>query len=287
MIRNLPPQARRGDLRYSFAALAVIAAYLDIELIPGKADPFFKFELNAEGGIPGPALSRLRAIAVALFTLRNLRCFEDFHRRLTTREMSGVFWECFWAHALSQDGFKIIAVRETNVRGADFDFTAIKNGRRICVEVTALTAPTFNETTIFNALQTKRAQLPADKPGVVICVLPEGWFAEDNVHEVLHRCVRRLFGASARVNAVVFTTEHCVPVEGQAGVWLNRYPLIRHFHENPRHALDLKDSFLRPDKTETEYRRSVTVDEGRRTSENMSSRPYYRWVDSLLDGEAA
>lgn len=284
MIRRMPAQARTGDTRYSFAALGVIAAYLGREIQPGKADPFFRFELNESGGLSGRALGRVRSIAVALFTLRKLRCFEDFHRRLMTRDLAGVFWECFWAHALAQDGYKIVAVKESNVRGQDFDFTAIKDGRRLCIEVTALTAPEFNEKTIYNALNTKRSQLPKNKPGIIICVLPEGWFNTAGAHSSLSRCCARLFGASERVNAVVFASEHYRPVDGQPGRTLHQFPIIRHFHDRPRFPLDLADKFLQPDAIiEGTIPHTATIDEGQRTFDRMHTRPFYTWVDSLLD----
>ena len=285
-IQRMPDRARSYDARYTYAALAMIDGFLDKQLIPGQADKFFGFDLNEEGFLPGRSLGRVRSIGSALFTLRRLRCFEDFHRRLMTRDLPGVFWECFWAHALSQDGFKIVAVRERNVRGEDFDFTAIKSGTRICVEVTGLTAPEFGENTVYNALNQKRSQLNPEKPGVVICVLPENWLEADGLHSGIDSACTRLFRSSQRVNAVIFSSEIYRPVVGRPGQTLYQYPLIRRFHERPRYPVpDLEHELLRPDRIENGILKTASPEEGNRTTNNMRTRPFNMWVDQLLDGE--
>ena len=76
------------------------------------------------------------------------------------------------------------------------------------VEVTALTATSFSERTVKNALNAKRKQLPDDLPAVIFCLYPESWFTAgpDVVRAGLIKAANRFF-SSKRVNVVVFMSE--------------------------------------------------------------------------------
>jgi hypothetical protein len=79
------------------------------------------------------------------------------------------------ARAFFEKGFEIYAREQTQRLGEDFDFIASRDGTEINVEVTALQEKAFQETTVANALDRKRRQLPKHKPGVIYCLLLSEW----------------------------------------------------------------------------------------------------------------
>ena len=111
--------------------------------------------------------------AETLFLLRSSPAFAELRKRLEKRALRSSFFEMLAAKQFLKAGFEIDARHPTGVRGQDFDFVATRDNKALNVEVTALQANEFSETTILNALRNKRKQLPADAPAVICCAIPE------------------------------------------------------------------------------------------------------------------
>ena len=168
-----------------------------------------------------------------LFLLRSSPGFEEQRKRLASRSLRPAYFEMLAAKQFFKAGFNIQARRETGTKGEDFDFSAIKGAETINVEVTALTATSFSENTILNALNQKRAQLPTDAPAVIYCMMPESWFpTPDNWNNDVPPVINTFLRGTRRINVVVAWTERRVSVthNGEPGRALM---VIRNAFANP------------------------------------------------------
>jgi hypothetical protein len=119
---------------------------------------------------------RLSTIGETIFLLRDMPCLPEFCFRMASRDAISAFHEAMTARIFLDGGFSITAMKESGVRGQDFDFRAEKDATAVCVEVTTLRPPAFSEATIQNVLGHKCKQLPPNKPGAIFCIVPETWF---------------------------------------------------------------------------------------------------------------
>lgn len=201
------PESLKGEPRYVYAATSVIAEYLQLMPIGADANRFFDFTEMPGGGAGYEHSVRLLTVGETLFLLRSCSGFSEFCRRFRGRDMRSTFFELFAARSFFHSGFDLYARPEADQKREDFDFQATRDGERINVEVTALTAPSFSIKTVKNALDQKRKQLPDSLPAIIFCVHPESWFGEPDLDFALMHTTYKFFSGSKRVNAVVYVGE--------------------------------------------------------------------------------
>lgn len=285
-IRNEPDIANK-ELFFKdlFAANCLDWWYLGKGLLPGQARSVLHLK-EADITANSPLhFSHQLLLGQALFEMRSHPGFPEFGRRLKDRDLlsQSVAFELIATEPFRRSGFKLHARKEIGIKGEDFDFTAIRDAVSINVEVTALTADSFNENTIVNSLSQKRKQLPTDKPAVIFCNFPERWIAGDiDPNFSLKDSAERFLRGTQRINAIVFQTFKQYH-QGEAG----GLGQIRYAYSNPkpRFFADLEFLFkggMAPQETNKVVGPSAS--NATRDSAYVAARTgeFCRWVDSLF-----
>lgn len=293
MFQNIPPwleervreiaPADKNEV-YARASGWVISWYLRKDVSLPDEDEFFDHPGTDNSYVKwNDHINRIILIAETIFLLRNSPGFEEFRRRLVKRPLRAAFFEMLAAKQFFKRGFEIFAKPEEGKRGCDFDFTAVRDGESINVEVTALTAQTFSENTIRNALGHKRKQMPNNAPAIIYCAMPERWFVNpENWNVRLPEVIQRFFGPSGtrRINAVVFWAEkHLAVGDSGSAVILVSAPFV---NLTPR--IPLRDNqFLLLGRSLESGIAAVEhgVNREQIVAESESSE-FFKWVDSII-----
>ncbi len=226
----------------------------------------------------------MATVGETIFELRKKPCIIEFCRRLGTRQPRAAFFEALAARIFMENGFAIVAVAESGVKGEDFDFQARKDGQSVCVEVTTLTPPNFSESTVENAFKAKVRQMRPDKPGVIVCVIPEAWFAATDAVVRLVREARRLFGKSKRINAILYLGEQHDEVDAaNAKYGILQFRSIAVMSEKARNPCEPLNFLarLRGDDFAKDPMLANLEDE-MTLHRSLRSRPFFKWVDELV-----
>src|ERR1700733_4399651 len=156
-------------------------------------------------------LNRVVRLADALFTcMRNKVGNIDVIREslLHKPDTRAVFRELEIASFLSMHGCTVKFVKESNVRGEDFDLQVEVNGQRISVEVTEILDRTLSFRAAFNKFQKKRNQVPSHSPAVLYIYVPYEWMKNRGVMFLhVEAAIRQFFRRSRRYNIVIFICE--------------------------------------------------------------------------------
>jgi hypothetical protein len=207
-VQNMPDSLRDEGTRYTTAAAFVIAEYVNVQVIgPTMHTEYVDLKEDSTGAIWYGFGVRLTMIGETLFLLRSCPGFHELCRRLRERDFRSAFFETLSARLFFDAGFEIEAQPERQIREQDFDFRAVRQDTSLNIEVTGLTPPQFSLSTLRNALNQKRKQLPADSPGIICCVHPESWFKYRDLSFGLMHVSYQFFSRTGRVNAVVFLSE--------------------------------------------------------------------------------
>jgi hypothetical protein len=152
---------------------------------------------------------RTQSIGECLFQLRKCSGFSEICKRLRDVDLRAANYEMFAARLIHDAGFEISVKKpDTYIKGQDFDFSATRNGQTLNAEVTALTAPQFSPTTVWNALHHKAGQLPKTAPALIFCAYPEDWHdVGTSPSDIFQGPITRFFRSSRRVNAIVLLRE--------------------------------------------------------------------------------
>jgi hypothetical protein len=270
-------------LEDGFEAPYIAASYLLIEHLVSKsiADQYFQIGGGKMTAAVGMALT---TVGETIFELRSRSCLVEFCRRIATREPRASFHEALAARIFMENGFKVVAISETGVKGSDFDFSVRKWGQTVCVEVTTLTPPEFSPRTIQNALKAKVTQMRPDKPGVIVCFVPESWYSNAGATPEMARQARRLFGNSKRVNAVVYIGEQHNEVEvANEKYGMLQFRSIAVLNETARHPVPALE-FLTTQKGDDQSTNPVLGEVKNETTlhRTFRDRPFFHWVDGLI-----
>ncbi|HEX9904297.1 MAG TPA: hypothetical protein VGA77_04965 [Propylenella sp.] len=279
----MPKEFRGENVRYVLAAGFVAHEYLGKILLGPGGPQFLDYRTLADGSAWYGHSARLILVGSTIFVLRSSSGFSELCRRLKGRDFRSTFFELLAARLFLRGGFDIKARPEGGALGKDFDFSAVKGGTTINVEVTGLKPLKFSPGTLKNALKQKRKQLPTDAPGVICCVHPEDWFkSEADLSVELRRAAMRLFSTSQRVNAVVFLSEiHLDPAgHGREGGIL----ATKEVYINPVPRLPAPIDFLLREPLASVYRRQGRKWSGSSQALKAAARDteFHRWVDQLL-----
>ena len=293
-VRDYMLHADKSDrsLLYLAAAGGVIAEYLEKNFFGPNPDEFLEHKIIKETGDIGYMFPlRILLIGETLFSLRNCPGFLEFCGRLknqANRNLRSTFFEMWVAKYLFRSGFEIYARRETQVKGEDFDFEAVRDGEHVNVEVTALADQVISKNTIINALRNKRKQLPDTAPAIIFVIFPRSFTDLKKEWDLfLFVTANEFFVESKRINAIVFLAEKLFDStkSGVGGFAFipKPYPnmnariplkdtkfLFEAQFDSPLIKQALKDQFpIESDKLDLETKRT-------RTSE------FYQWVDHLV-----
>jgi len=132
-------------------------------------------------------------------------------RLLNRKDTSAVFRELEIASFLSMHGCRVRFVKETNVRGRDFDLDVEAKGQRISVEVTEILDRTLSFKTALNKFKKKRSQVPSHRPAVLYIHVPFEWMQTGQMMFLhIDPAIKRFFVLSRRYNMIVFVSEHFI-----------------------------------------------------------------------------
>lgn len=266
-----------------FEAPYIAAAYYLIERFVSKevADRYFQMEGGTMTARVGMAMT---TIGETIFELKDRPALVEFCRRLRNRDPRSAFQEAMAARLFMENGFAITAVSESGVKGNDFDFRAKKAGQTVCVEVTMLQAPAYSEATLKNAFAAKVKQMPKEKPGVIWCVVPPAWLADNDAPAKLAAQAHRLFGVSKRVNAIVYLGEQYDAVNAANGEYgMLQFRSIAVLNKHARNQCDAL-FFLTSQSGEDQAKNPVLqeVEDEVALHRAMRNRPFFHWVDELV-----
>ena len=170
--RKAREAVRRGGLPQLVAyrlAVTVVHFYL-----PNSFRRLFD-EIQSSGLDQRQKTIRMDGIANALFTLRNEPGFGEICRRFERRDHRSVFFEASSAVLFQDAGFSIDARPSVQVKTLDFDLDVLAGSNSMAVEVTALTQEKFSADSLRNTLNSKKSQLPSDRPTAIYCYHPASW----------------------------------------------------------------------------------------------------------------
>jgi hypothetical protein len=186
---------------------------------------------------------RVVRLADALFTLisRGVQGFDVLKGRFLSRPTKPCFMEAEIASLLVFNGFHIEIIKETGVRGEDFDLLATKDGERVSVEVTSKIDGPMTVRTISNTLHSKRDQVPAGRPAVLYMHIPPGWLRQEKIGmPTFTKAILNFSKRSKRFNAIVLVSEEVVPhLNGGFPTMMLRAC----FNERPRHFFAARHLF--------------------------------------------
>lgn len=217
--------------------------YKERACLSDDPDPFMLNERDEEGENRWVYQDRLVGLADALFQLRDCKNFDALRERFWERETKPCFTEATIAKNFSSGGFEVEIVRESGVKGEDFDFVARKGSLEITVEVTAKEATKLTAETVRNSLKKKRKQVPGDRPAILYVIIPEKWTENgDDAYKILSNAVEDHFRSSKTFTAICFVWYAKVNLGGGRIFALTYHPFE---HPSPRFPVEnLK--FLRP-----------------------------------------
>lgn len=275
-VRHMPVELRNPKFRYGAAAGLVVRHYLGkaFASAPGSLLP-------REGGWKLSA--RVSEVGQNIFRLRCEPGFGEIRRRMREggRDLQSVHRELASAMTLKHLGFTIYARRETQVKGEDFDFWAIKDDVRVNCEVTYLRGENFSPNNVLNALRKKRSQLPTGAPALIVCYWPADRWTEGRP-EMLERDLRgiadQFFAGTQRINFVLFSREVLISRPGGGAIVFSSQ-ICRHPHPREDAAV-LDKAFSTPPANHDAIKRALASG----TERPPPSGEFVHWVDHVLDG---
>ena len=176
--------------------------------------------------------NRVVRLANSWFTLINkgFDGVETLRQRFLTRDDTrSAFTETEVASLLAFNGCKVSIVKETGIRGHDYDLSATYQGIEASVEVTCITGGPLSLNTTLNRLNDKRSQVPANRPAILYVYIPATWIRLfDFARIVLDTAIRRFFARSRRYSIIVFMWERAFLTGGHGAVTLAVQPVYNH-----------------------------------------------------------
>lgn len=270
----MPLKFARSKFRYCAAAGVVVRHYLGNAFARPDA---LRLMHEAQGW---RFSARINEIGSNLFQLRSEPGFREICRRLREAgDVASAHCELASAMKLKQRGFDIHARRETQVKGQDFDFWAVRGSTRANCEVTFLRGETFTRQSVLNALKRKRGQVPTGTPAIIDCYWPAERWAENEPERLtgeLADIAQEFFRGTGRINYILFSREQYVTKPGGGAIVISTQIC---WHENPREIAPDLDARMRvvPDP----HDEIVDRIEGR-SARTRGFGEYEDWVDQVL-----
>jgi hypothetical protein len=193
------------------AAVVILRHHLGDDFIAKKVahseqpDPFLLNDLRPEASTRQAHMTRVTELADFLFLLDGTPGFGALINRLRTRDIAPVFSDAEAAATFQRNGYSVTVTHERGILGQDFDFSAVKDGKAINVEVTTTGAISFRPNAIRNIIKKKRRQVPKGSAAGLFVVIPPSWpDAVPDLQNQLVEATRDVFRKSARFNFVSY-----------------------------------------------------------------------------------
>lgn len=186
---------------------------------------------------------RVIRLADAVYTLirGGVEGFDAVKDRFLSRPTKPCFIETEIASLLVCNGFRLKIIKETGVRGEDFDMLAMKDSDEVSVEVTSKVEGPLTVQTISNTLHAKRDQVPPGRPAVLYIHVPAEWTRDQTVAlPVFTDAVVGFLKRSKRFNAIGFVSEEVIPFGGGGFPSMSMRVC---FNEQPRHPFGPRHLF--------------------------------------------
>jgi hypothetical protein len=148
---------------------------------------------------------------------------------------------------LAHNNCAVRIVKESGVRGQDFDLEITLRGLPVNVEVTAIAQRPLNAQTLLNRLRKKCNQVPKDNPAILYIHIPDIWMRNRSLaFLVLDRAIRRFFLKSRRYNMICFIWEE---VANEPHGFVPRMSVQPVFNNHARFPMsDYRPFCVQPDK---------------------------------------
>lgn len=178
---------------------------------------------------------RVVRLANALFTLLlgKAKGFDVLRERLRRPNTEPSFVEAEIASLLVFNGFEVEIVKETGIRGDDFDLLATRGGSTVSVEVTSKREGKLTVQTVKNTLDSKRNQVPPHRPAILYMHVPAEWMKGRRAFIVFSRAIRDFFLRSRRFNAIILISEEVVPFLNGGFPRTEMQPCYSHIARHP------------------------------------------------------
>lgn len=141
-------------------------------------------------------------LGAALLVGQHMDGFAELRARFVTRTLPDVFHELNVARMLHENGYRVQFVKESGVRGKDFDLLV---DDVLAVEAKAREERSFSASALRNAVGSARRQLPSEGPGLLVMRIPDAWATDPGfvaeADGVFENAVRS--SSSRRINAIV------------------------------------------------------------------------------------
>lgn len=211
-----PPEIFSRQSAVNFVtALSVVKHYMGVEWLERHTSPFVNkpghFRLNVtDGSEELSAISGQKIVDLGelLLNLQHVEGFDSCIRRLRDGDLEPTLAELAVAGMIYVNDWAFRFIEPKGVKGSDYDYEiTLLDGLTVCadakckIETTALSA-----NTVLNALKKARAQLPQDRPGIVLIKFPASWLQIAGHVDALLAPTNEFFGSSSRVVSVVFYT---------------------------------------------------------------------------------
>jgi len=167
---------------------------------------------------------RIVSFADLLINLQDVPGFAQRIARLRTSDLESAIGELEGAKFLFLSDTPFGFVGESGAIGRDYDVDIeIGDPRPACEMKCKLEDTQLSESTIRGTLEGARRQLPDDRPGIVFVKIPEAWTRDPAVSAIMERALRRVFGSTGRISAVVFHWEEWHSSPSAGGIRLVRF----------------------------------------------------------------
>jgi hypothetical protein len=176
---------------------------------PTLSDGYFRRERPDES-----TFFRRIDLAELLFNLQDVEGIDRVLDTLRDGTIESVVAELEAAKLLRLAGLPFRFVEPVGAKGSDFDVEIVVPGGYINCEIKCkLEATDLSDRTIVRTLAKASSQLPKDAANVIFVRLPTPWVWEAETGSAVMSAVRRFFGRSCRVAAIVFHWAVFIPLE--------------------------------------------------------------------------
>jgi len=223
---------QKPDLTSVVISFRVIQYFFGDEWINKNVNPYAKkpgymritFGKTAQDEIRG---MRLVDLAELLLNLQDTPGFADLVGRLKTADVEPSLAELYVGRILYINDVPFRFVAPKGQKGDDYDLeVTYPDGTVVCGETKCkIESTTLTESTIANALQTARGQLPKDRPGVIFLKFPQQWLEGDqrqaSAQLMAHAAIKFFVGtakrpAASRIASVKYYVEPMSHADGHA-----------------------------------------------------------------------
>jgi hypothetical protein len=185
---------------------------------------------------------RVVRLGDALYTLikGNVEGGEVLKERFLKRSTKPCFIEAEIASLLVYNGFDVEIIKESGIRGEDFDLLATKDGITLSVEVTSKEDGPLTDKTIKNTLHSKRKQVPPTRPAVLYLHIPAEWMNDEvGAQAEFNKAIDGFLRRSSRFNAIVLVWEMVIPFLDGGFTQMTMWPCYNNFPRHPFGGMQL------------------------------------------------